>query len=106
MRDHVTLDTTPADEPAAQLGEPGYGARARAEGAARIALLRRHLGPEPAGARFWLHEARCDFGTYLEVRLDYDDADRAQAAYAARVEDGGPSRWDPDLRPGAVLGAP
>jgi hypothetical protein len=98
MNTEIEIGATPYDEPCAQVGEPGYEERARAECRVFIRQIRRAIGPEPAGARLVVRSHSHDFGLYQEVGLRFDDDDEAQARYAAKLEDSVPDRWDETAR--------
>jgi hypothetical protein len=58
-----------------------------------IALLRRVIGPEPAGARLRVRRSEEDFDPYLDVIVEYDGADAVARAYAIRCDREAPTRW-------------
>src|SRR5207244_10117966 len=88
----------PPCEPCAQVGREGYLEQARRECQAYIALLRRTLGEEPAGAKLSFRSNEHDFGTYLSVVCYYDPAIEGAIDYAFRCESEGPDEWDQQAR--------
>ncbi len=94
MRDFIDIGPTPAEEPCAQLGTPGYEQKAREECSRFIDLIRRALGEEPGSAHLSIKGNAHDFGYYYSVVCYFDDRDEEAANYAYRCEDEAPSRWD------------
>jgi len=95
MRDFITLGQTPCSERCANVGEPNYRERARAECQKYIQLLRQHFGPEPLGAHFAIKWFDHDFGPYYEVVCFYDSINELAREYALRCEDHAPMTWYP-----------
>ncbi|MCL6564182.1 MAG: hypothetical protein K6U87_14365 [Firmicutes bacterium] len=93
MRGEMSIGPAPANEPCAQVGQPGYAERAREECRRFIDLIRRTVGPEPPGARLRVAACPHEFGTYYEVVVEYDDEDEAAVDYAFRVEREAPATW-------------
>lgn len=93
MTDHLSIGSTPAEESCAQVGREDYYEAARAECLRFIDLIRKTVGPEPPGARLHIHSNPHDFGTYLEVCVQFDVWDKEAADYAYRVEDKAPMTW-------------
>lgn len=89
----LALGPVPAQEVPARPGDSDYAARAFAQCQRFIALLRRTLGTEPAGARLAVRRSDADFDPYLEVVVRFDDADAAARDYAARCDRDAPARW-------------
>jgi len=50
-RDHIDIGSAPAEEDCAQVGTPDYTAKVSAGCLRFIQLIRKHVGPEPPGAR-------------------------------------------------------
>lgn len=94
MREYLDIGAAPPMEDCAQVGSDGYWDRARKECQAYIALLRRSLGQEPAGASLSVRSNPHDFGTYLSVVCYYDPTVDAAVDYAFRCESDGPEEWD------------
>jgi len=85
--------TTPCDEPCAQLRSENYMKRARIEARAYIDQLKRTFGSAPIGSFFKLVHCPHDFGTYLDIRYYYDDEDQRHVAYMCDIERGC-DKWD------------
>lgn len=92
--DYLSLGPVPADENCAQVGEPDYYPKARAECRRYISLLIKRFGEEPVGARLRVKSNPHDFGDYLDVVIEYDANIREAVEYAVRAERDAPSRWD------------
>ncbi len=70
MLNYIELcQTTPSDEPCAQVGDTNYLKRARMEVAAYMKQLTRNFGIQPTGCFFKVVPCPHDFGTYLDLRL-------------------------------------
>lgn len=94
MLDYIELSqTTPSDEPCAQVGSENYLKRSRIEACAYVNQLTRILGMQPSGSFFKIVRCPHDFGTYLDVRFYYDDEDQRQVQYMMDVETGC-EKWD------------
>src|SRR5437899_340092 len=89
-REYLELGSCPPDETPAQLGSPNYLELSLSECREYIGAIRRHMGPEPAGARLVAKSFPHDFGTYREVVCYYED--EKSAAYAFDCERDGPQR--------------
>src|SRR5438045_9314068 len=94
MRDWLDIGSSPPGETCAQVGTEDYPTRARRECRAYIALLRRVLGAEPAGAYLTIKRNPHDFGSYLSVVCEFDPDNQAAVDYAYRCESNGPEQWD------------
>jgi hypothetical protein len=94
MRDFLSIGSSPWDEPCAQVGQPDYDEKAREECRRFIDVIRRHLGPEPDGARLAFRSFPHDFGDYLEVVCWFDTAIPASVEYAYRCESETPATWE------------
>jgi len=92
------LGPTPAEEACAQVGQPNYREQALKECRAYLRQLTRLFPESPPGARFALAREVHDFGTYYEVVVRYDPEDKASRAFALRVEENLPARWDAQAR--------
>lgn len=97
-RDFIELGPAPCDEDCAQVGDPDYPERSRAECRRYIALLTAVMGEPPEGAWFSIKSSSHDFGTYREVVCYFDSDNEAAADYAWRCEADGPTTWD-DTQP-------
>ena len=93
-RDYIDIGSTPCEEDCAQVGEPDYARKARSECNRFIDLLRRTLGPEPAGAQLSVKANPHDFGTYFSVICYCDTDNEAAEKYAYRCEGEAPVPWD------------
>jgi hypothetical protein len=91
----LALGPVPAEETPARPGDSDYAARAFAQCQRFIALLRRRMGPEPAGATLGVRRSEQDFDPYLEVVVRFDDGIDAARGYAARCDRDAPARWGP-----------
>lgn len=94
----MTLETlylgpAPADEDCTQIKHPDYESRGRKEAQAYIAAIRKHCGPEPDGAGLRIKREHHEFGSYLEVVLNYDGDNQACAEYAPKLDGMAPRTW-------------
>jgi hypothetical protein len=94
MRDYISIGSSPYDEPCAQVGQPDYTRKARAECIRFIQLLRKTFGPEPEGAWLSVKWFEHDFGSYCEVICYYNTDIPASVDYALRCEAETPATWD------------
>lgn len=85
--DSINIGATPYEEDCAQVGDPDYRAKARAECNRYIECLRKVYGSEPSGARLYIKSNPHDFGTYYEVECAFDATPEAEN-YAFAVENG------------------
>jgi len=92
------LCSTPVEEDCAQVGEENYEQRAKRECRALIGQLIRMYGEPPEGVTLVTKGFPHDFGTYYEVIVNFDDANRKQTAYACMLVDGLPDLWDEQAR--------
>lgn len=95
MMNYETLGPVPAEEECVQVGAEEYDLASRFECARFIQLLRKTIGPEPAGARLLIRSFAHDFGQYREVVCLYDDEQPDAVAYALRCVNEAPTRWEP-----------
>lgn len=96
MLDYIHLSqTTPCNEPCAQVGEENYMTNARIEAHVYLDQLRRTFGENPHGSFFKMVRCPHDFGTYLDIRFYYDDEDQRHVRYMSNVESGCET-WDPE----------
>lgn len=86
----------PAGEVPVSAGESNYPERAFWQCQRFIALLRRAISPEPAGARLKVRRSGEDFEPYLEVVVEYETENPPAHAYAIRCDREAPRRWDSD----------
>ena|SRR5690606_24506419 len=98
MLDYIHLSqTTPCDEPCAQVGTDDYMHNARIEVRVYIDQLKRAFGNNPEGSFFKIAHCPHDFGTYLDIRFYYDDEDQAHVKYMMMIESGC-DKWDDQAR--------
>jgi len=94
MEDYIYLmATTPGEEPCSQVGDTDYMKKARVEARAYVNQLLRVYGANPVGTHFAIVRCPHDFGTYLDIRLYYDDEDQGQVKYITDIEKGC-EKWD------------
>lgn len=94
MRDQLSLGPVPSDEDCQQVGTDSYDPKkAREECLRYINAIRKQHGPEPEGARLRITSNPHDFGTYLDVVVDYDEDSDAAIEYAFKVEGDCPTHW-------------
>lgn len=93
MKDKLHLGTTPAEEECAQVGSPGYRDRARLECSQWITALTQHFGEPPDGAKFKIVSESHDFGSTLEVAIEFDSDNEKAVEFAFRVEESAPTSW-------------
>src|SRR5439155_23834223 len=92
--DIVALGTVPAGEAPAAASEIDYVGRAFWQCRRCIDLVRHTLGGEPEGAKLRVRRTGPDFDPYLEVVVEFDEANPAARAYANRCDREAPTRWD------------
>lgn len=98
MKDQLSIGPTPSGESCEQLG-PNYNpTKARKECKAFIGQLTRTFGNPPEGARFKITSNPHDFGTYLDVVVEYDDTNDLATDFAFKVEDETPETWDTEAK--------
>ena len=93
MRDYLTIGSTPPEEDCAQVGSEDYMKRALAEVKRYRELILKTCGEPPTGTRLKAMTFPHDFGHYVELVVEYDDADPKGFEYALHVESHGPSNW-------------
>ena len=89
----IALGTVPAGEPSMRVGESGYADIAFAQCRRHIALLRHMLGPEPDGARLRVRRSDQEIDPYVDIVVEYDNANDSARAYAVRCDRDAPRRW-------------
>jgi len=89
----MLLGPTPAGESSVRPGDSGYADIAFVQCRRYIALLRRAIGPEPEGARLRVRRSDAAVDPYLDVTVEYDDANPVARAYAMRCDREAPTRW-------------
>ena len=97
MRDYIEIGSSPCDEHCVQVNPEGdYHDAMKAECRRFLELIRKKLGPEPAGARLAVKSNAHDFGIYYECGCYFDDVYPESQAYAFRCESDAPRTWDDD----------
>jgi len=103
MHKRFYFGQTPCNESCAQVGEPGYDVRGRAEADAHVAQLYRYLetkgrtrGELPAGFELCVSEEPHDFGRYFEVVACFPDGPGEEACWTLLrlLEASAPDEWD------------
>lgn len=97
-REFSTFDTTPCDEPCAQVGKDGYYEIARLEARTLVDQLRRTFGNEPEGVRVRIRTKNHDYGEYVDVAIDVDISRPEAIDWAFAVENDFPQKWDDEAR--------
>lgn len=104
MQHHIAMGSSPALEPCAPRGAPGYEELARREcNAFKAQLFRmvvRKFGVISPDTSFRLRvkEQQHDFGTYLEVVACFDFKDERASGMAQWLNDHVPGEWDAPAR--------
>ncbi len=94
MKDYLNIEGTPIDEPCAQVGDPDYYELARAECQAFKDQLIRTFGNPPGNASITVGQNPHDFGTYLDLRLNFNDESEEESDWAYEIEGDTPYNWD------------
>jgi hypothetical protein len=94
MIDYVSLGTAPVDEDCDCVGKGYDMQKARADGRRYIQQLLRTFGPCPDGCSYRIVVQHHDFGDYIDVVCQFDDAVEGAMDFAYRVEDEAPQKWD------------
>lgn len=97
-RETIELDGTPVDEECAQVGEEGYGIRARAECQAYIRQIQRQFPNMPEGVSMRVKSSPHDYGSYYGVAVSFPEDDEKAADFAYMLEGEGPTKWDATAR--------
>lgn len=100
LRETLMLGSSPCNEDCAQTTDPDYVRKAHVECRRYAAQMRRHYATRHAGKECPL-DLRIkgnahDFGTYYEVAVSFDPADRKQVTAAYWLEGNCPENWDTD----------
>lgn len=93
----TTFDVGPVpyEESCAQLGStPDFSRVAKLECAMHRAVLIALFGQPPEGVTIRTRSNPHDFGTYYDTVVQFDSADAGSAAYATRIDENAPARWD------------
>jgi hypothetical protein len=94
MKETISLSPVPVGEDCAQLGEPNYSTRALKECNAFAQQIMREHGVPPAGARLKITHNPHDFGTYLDLVVEFDSDNETASDWAYAVEATLPEYWD------------
>lgn len=86
--------TTPCQEKCIQVGADDYLRLARIEARAFINQIIRENGNPPEGVNFKITSNPHDFGTYLDVAIQFDEEDDVQVDYVFMIERNPPFLWD------------
>lgn len=89
-----TFDTTPVDEPCAQVGGDGYGKLALMEVNAYIHQITRTMSGPPYGSELRLSQSDHDGGTRYEVGYNFDMENEAHRRFFFKLEGEPPVTWD------------
>jgi hypothetical protein len=94
MKDHVNIGPVPCNEDCIQVGEENYQARSRTESLRFLKLIQEVCGPEPENAKLVIKSFPHDFGSYIEVCVEFNDEDEQAIDYAYHCEAHAPANWD------------
>lgn len=92
MIDELILDTTPTNEPCAQVGTDQYYKNTMAEARAHILQIQAQLTP-PLGVTFAIQGHPHDFGTYHQIHVSYNDQIPEHRQYISKLESEAPEDW-------------
>lgn len=87
------LGPAPADEQCVQVGSEGYEEKARAECKRYIEAIKQVCGEPPEGARLKVESQAHDYGSYLEVVVEFDPSKQAAQDYASKCDEHAPRTW-------------
>jgi hypothetical protein len=90
--------TTPSEEPCAQVGSPNYMRNARIEAKVLRDQIIRENGTPPEGTFLETNSNPHDFGTYLDVAIVFDENNEEARNYAFAVESNVPQLWDEESK--------
>jgi len=98
MRDYLSFETTPYDEPCAQVGHELYRSIASMEAHLMKQQLEELLVLQYPTPSINLTISQCphDYGTYYELRAYYDDNNKDQVDQAFYIEKHYPEKWNAD----------
>jgi hypothetical protein len=104
MRDELSIGPVPSDKACQQVGTSHYDpTKARSECRRFIQAIRIQCGNEPEGATLRIKSNPHDFGSYLEVVVQYEEDNEAAVEYAFKVEGNAPTEWPTDEEVQAYL---
>lgn len=96
MIDFVEIETTPAEEDCAQTGTENYSMISRQEGKRMVAgvlkYFAKEIGEKQIGFKF--HNNPHDFGSYLTIKILFNDNDEEAARLAYLIENELPQTWE------------
>lgn len=96
--DYLTLGPTPGEENCAGVGCTNYAFKARKECTAYLEQLIRQFGQAPEGTNFRIKNHPHDFGTYMEVAIEYNTDVAGALEFALKVENNLPGEWDGEAK--------
>jgi len=92
-RDYIEREVTPSEEPCTNAGEDL--SQMYLEGNTLQAQLIRQFGPPPEDFNFCLTTCPHDGGTYMSLRLEYDEDEESESMeYALKIDGDWPKYWD------------
>ena len=94
MMDYIELGPTPSGEDCEQLG-PNYDSRRAVIECSTYANQLKRMFPD---CRFTVKRFPHDFGTYMEVVVNYDTDSEEETELAYDVDSGYPESWDDTAR--------
>jgi hypothetical protein len=102
MKEVVELESSPVDEPCAQVGAENYGIIAYRECTVYKEQLKRVYvaarGELPKGFTLFIKTTNHEFGERHEVAAKFDSKDRACLDAAFWLQDNLPLKWDAEAR--------
>jgi hypothetical protein len=95
MIDELSISSCPWEESCAQVGQKNYSVQARKECTAFLNQIKRVCGEPPTGARLKIKSNPHDFGSYLDVVVQYDGSNEKASEYAFNCEGSDKlAQWD------------
>lgn len=98
MRDYLAFDLTPSEESCAKVRQEGYHKNSRIEARVIQDMLLRLFPNKPESVSFCIKSNPHDFGSYLSLRIYYDDENEKSMDYAFNIENNWPNNWDKEAR--------
>lgn len=102
MAEVIEIGSSPCNEECAQVGQPDYPERSKAECRAFINQIKRVMGEPPEGVTLYTKSNQHDYGTYREVAVKVsalgEEARDIALVYAYRCEGESPENWDDEAR--------
>jgi hypothetical protein len=90
MKDYLNIDPVPMDEPCTQIDE---GIQPQIEEAKRMVHLLRKRFPNCNKINYQITRNPHDFGTYIDIRILFDEDDEVSESQAFFVEANLPFKW-------------